>query len=405
MFKVTRYRINSDKCIGCGFCRDVVECPGYGECVGCSSCFLACPNYAIEPYTALVKETVRIMVDGEEYDVPRGITVKKALEILGFSFSRYPLEDSIFAPCETGGCWACAVIINGELRPSCHTAVRNGMEIETTSIEEKTPMRVVGGFTPHPVGGVGTPHWLKGKGHYIEVACFTAGCNYRCPSCQNYDITYNSRLPPMTPREAACELTYYRRLYGVDRLAISGGEPTLNRRWLIKFFEELRKLNKDEKARLHLDTNASILTPDYIDELIEAGVTDIGPDLKALRIDTFMKITGLNDRELAEKYLKTSWNAVKYIIDNYYPEKVFLGIGIPYNKFFHPTLDEIYEIGYKIASMDPNVQVCVLDYRPEFRRINIRTPSVDEMLEVKKALEDTGLKTVIVQTSIGHIGP
>jgi pyruvate formate lyase activating enzyme len=30
---------------------------------------------------------------------------------------------------------------------------------------------------------------------------------------------------------------------------------------------------------------------------------------------------------------------------------------------------------------------------------------VEEMLKVKKILEERGLKTVIVQTSIGHFGP
>ena len=45
----------------------------------------------------------------------------------------------------------------------------------------------------------------------------------------------------------------------------------------------------------------------------------------------------------------TTWikTAVKYVIDNYYLEKVFLWIGLPYNKAFYPTLNEIYEIGEK----------------------------------------------------------
>ena len=63
-------------------------------------------------------------------------------------------------------------------------------------------------------------------------------------------------------------------------MAISGGEPTLN---------------KDPKARPHLDTNATILTPKCIDELIEVGVTDIGLDLK-----------GLKNEKLAKAYLTNS---------------------------------------------------------------------------------------------------
>jgi hypothetical protein len=35
-----------------------------------------------------------------------------------------------------------------------------------------TPQRLVSGFEGHPVGGVGTPHWLKPEGYgfrYIEA--------------------------------------------------------------------------------------------------------------------------------------------------------------------------------------------------------------------------------------------
>jgi hypothetical protein len=35
-----------------------------------------------------------------------------------------------------------------------------------------------------------------------------------------------------------------------------------------------------------------------------------------------MAITGLSDEKIAEKYLKTAWNSVKYIA-NHYSEQVF----------------------------------------------------------------------------------
>ncbi|MEM0315352.1 MAG: radical SAM protein, partial [Archaeoglobaceae archaeon] len=225
----------------------------------------------------------------------------------------------------------------------------------------------------------------------------------RCPQCQNWTTTYNGKEVALTPREAAVKMTVVRRSYRVDRMAISGGESTLNRRWLVRYLRELKKLNPDREARLHVDTNASILTPDYIDELIEAGMTDIGPDLKGLRLETFMRITGLKDKELAEKYHKTSWKAVKYIVDNY-RDKVFIGVGIPYNR--DPiSLEEIHDIGNEICKIDPEIQVCVLDYRPEFRRRDIRRPSYGEMVEVWRILRSCGLKTVICQTIFGHIGP
>jgi pyruvate formate lyase activating enzyme len=60
-----------------------------------------------------------------------------------------------------------------------------------------------------------------------------------------------------------------RRNFRVDRMAISGGECTLNRKWLIEYLSEMKKRNTDEKARLYVDTNGSILTYDYPDELVD----------------------------------------------------------------------------------------------------------------------------------------
>jgi len=94
---------------------------------------------------------------------------------------------------------------------------------------------------------------------------------------------------------------------------------------------------------------------------------------------------------------------VKYIVDKYWG-KVFIGVVIPYNKAFM-SLDELYQIGLKLANIEPTIQVCVLDYRPEFRAQYLKRPSYEEMLKVKRILEDAGLKTVICQTVRGHILP
>lgn len=387
------------RCVGCGFCSTEITCPSLAECTGCGACVQACPYEAriLVPRTSSRK--VRIKIEGESFEVPERMTVLSALKLAGYSASSLPGEE-IFAPCRTGGCWSCSVMVNGEQKPSCITPVREGMRI---SFEGTRPLRLVSGFQGHMVGGVGTPYWLKTGTGYIEAACFAHGCILRCPTCQNWEITYSSRGNPLSPREAAEIMTSTRRLYGVDRMAISGGEPTLNREWLIEYFRQLRRLNPDEKARIHLDTNAVLLTEDYIDELVEAGMTDIGIDVKGCYLETFMRITGIQDPELARKLHETEWRALKYALDRY-GEELFIGVGIPYNEAFL-SHEELAEIGERIASLDPQVQVCALDYRPEFRGRGIRRPSYQEMLEVKRILEDSGLKCVICQTERGHVGP
>jgi pyruvate formate lyase activating enzyme len=224
-------------------------------------------------------------------------------------------------------------------------------------------------------------------------------------------VTYRSRGQGITPENAAIQLTSFRKRFQVDRMAISGGESTLNRPWLINFFKKLSLLNPDKKARIHLDTNASILTPDYIDDLVAAGMTDIGPDIKAVTLETFQKITGVMEEGLAKKYLETEWNCVKYVADHYYPEKVFMGIGLPYNRIFYPDnqmrLEELSNWAERLCKINPSIQVCILDYRPVFRSIwsEMTYPPVEEIKEVKLLLESVGLMCVIAQTRLGHLGP
>jgi pyruvate formate lyase activating enzyme len=212
-------------------------------------------------------------------------------------------------------------------------------------------------------------------------------------------VTYDSSSHPVSPERAAELVTKARKTYKVNRMAISGGEPTLNKRWLLGYFSALKKLNP-ENARLHLDSNGTLLDKNYIDELVSCGVTDIGVEPKGVRAETFMLITGIKDKNLAEKYLRTAWDAIRYISGM----EIFLGVGLPYNPYLI-TMEEVYEFGEKLSSIDSSIQLCVLDYFPAFKRTDLRRPSPQQMLRVKKTLEDAGLRTVIVQTSIGHIGP
>lgn len=340
---------------------------------------------------------VLIEIDGKSLDVPEGSTIKQALEAFGFQITMFPTDSEIFMPCQTGGCWACAAEIDSRLEPACISAVHQGMKIKT-DVSSLTPRRMVGGFMGHKVGGVGTPWWLSGG--YIEVACFSAGCNFSCPQCQNWQFANLGAGEPLTPEEAARLLTATRKRYGVDRMAISGGECTLNRRWLIQFLYLLREMNPG--SHLHVDTNGSILTADYLDGLIDAGMTDIGIDLKALNLSTFREITGVIDKGLAGRYMETAWKAVEYLKEHY--PQVFLGVGIPYNKDLI-SLEEIAEMGQRIADINPWIQVCALDYRPEFRRLDIVRPSFQEMVQVHNVLKDCSLESVICQTVRGKIGP
>ena len=95
--------------------------------------------------------------------------------------------------------------------------------------------------------------------------------------------------------------------------------------------------------------------------------------------------------------------AIAHIADHH-QERVFLGVGLPYNHALI-GLDEVQEFGRRLADIGPDIQLCVLDYFPTFRRRNLSRPSLSDMVRVKQTLKDTGLRTVIVQTAVGHLGP
>lgn len=341
-----------------------------------------------------------VYVDGKPFKVPGNITVAKALEYLGFRLNP-PGSRGVSLACGTGGCWACAVVINGSLERTCITPVGDGMRVEL-DVSKYKPLRVVHGPEPHVVGGKGTPWWEVNYVNYVEAAIWVAGCNLRCPQCQNYHVTYDNTSTPMTPEEAAKLVVYCHRRYRTKGIAISGGEPTVNRRWLVEFFSHVSRM-VEKGVRRHLDSNGTVLTPDYVDELVEAGCNNMGIEPKCVRVETYMRITGIRDRDLAEEYLMTSWRAVEYVYTNYWG-RVYLGVGLVYNREL-VSLEEVAEAGDRIASIDPAIQVTVLDYFPTFRRRQLRRPSFSEMLEVKRVLEERGLKTVIVQTEWGHVGP
>lgn len=121
-------RRKPEECQECGFCTQYFCCPGVGKpsierfetaCIDCEVCYLACPYMAVERVKDTIpRREVKITVDGNRFIVPERTTIKRALELLGLEFGKFPGEAKIFAPCETGGCYACALLVDGKPKPA-----------------------------------------------------------------------------------------------------------------------------------------------------------------------------------------------------------------------------------------------------------------------------------------------
>ncbi len=333
------------------------------------------------------RASVEIRVDGESHSVPGKIGLAGALATVGVK------GDERFC-CGTGGCGACAVIVDGRLTRPCCTGVVQGMEIVTDreAIEALPPLRVVSFFPGHL---------------HASMSMFTHGCNYSCDFCHNWELTFSSSDRALTPEEAAQVTEQMIQQMakmpqrdgapvgdpGNRRTGISGGEPTLNRRWLVEYMTRLKATTPE--VRIQLDTNASVLTPDYIDELYAAGMTDISPDLKGLTLGTFQRITGVEDPDLATEYLTNSWRAVEYVLSNY-ADKLHVAVALPY----HPEIitgEEVQRMAEKLASWKSDLDVNLIVYQPAFRRRDTRPAAGEDVKEVMDLLEATGL-TVWLQT-------
>lgn len=371
-------------CLDCKFCDFFINCPtGRTYCIGCGICLKGCPAGTRTLFSYREERpAVNIIVDGENFSVPSHITIAKALELL--DKSEHIHSEAL---CSTGSCFNCTVKINGKPARSCSTEVLEGMEIITDpeKHEDHSPIRLVS--------------YIQTPMHKNAVSIFTHGCNLDCDFCQNWNITFSNTGNPSTPEEAAFSLESMLMSGKHSRLGISGGEPTLNRRWLVEFIKICKSKNKD--IRIQVDTNASILTKDYIDELYEAGMTDISPDIKALELDTYMKISGINNKDLAELYLRNSWQALEYIVEKY-AGKLYYIAAIPYHSEFMSG-EELSAIGKKLYRLDKNLEVNLVEYQPAFRAREAIDLTEEEILEMKSVLNKAGLERVWCQT--GEIVP
>lgn len=360
--------VRSSDCVQCGFCESMVYCPdGEALCKGCGNCVKGCPTGAKKLVPRNDAPEVTVTIDGEAHRVAERTPLSRVLTALGKGLGAGN-------DCGTGGCWACGVRVNGVFSRACSTGAAEGLEVETRAdaLKGEEPRRIVSFFPDHL---------------HASMSLFTHGCNFSCDFCHNWNLSFGSAGKALTPKEAVDMTRRLTAAKGNRRTGISGGEPTMNRRWLVEYIDNLRATTRG--VRIQVDTNASFLTPDYIDELWEAGMTDFSPDLKALEVDTFRRISGLDDREVAARLLETSWKAVEYALSRY-GDRLHITVAIPYHPLFI-TGDEVRAMGERLAALKAGLDVNLIVYQPAFRQAKAGAPTDEQIDAVLEGLEATGV--------------
>ena len=120
-----------------------------------------------------------------------------------------------------------------------------------------------------------------------SLIVFFAGCNFRCPYCQNSPL-----IPPDSGVEVGVEVLRERiekNLILLDAVVFTGGEPTLQPEGV----EEAARAVRDYSLKLMLDTNGSM--PSVIERLLKEELVDrVALDVKApLRAEPYGRVIGL----------------------------------------------------------------------------------------------------------------
>ncbi len=108
----------------------------------------------------------------------------------------------------------------------------------------------------------------------VAALLFTAGCDFRCPFCQNSELVLNPSLAPDIDTDYIFD--YLKKRSGVlDGVCITGGEPLLSD----GVFDIARRI-KSLGMLVKLDTNGSF--PDRLSEMIDEKLCDyVAIDIKS----------------------------------------------------------------------------------------------------------------------------
>jgi len=135
---------------------------------------------------------------------------------------------------------------------------------------------------------------IEYPGKIVSVV-FTAGCNFRCPFCQNPELVLNpNSLPSIGADEVISHLVSKKKW--LDGLSITGGEPMIHQA-IFDFISEVKR--KD--FLVEIETNGT--NPQMLKDLIADKLIDyVALDIKAPLVwEKYKRAAGINDEDLFKK--------------------------------------------------------------------------------------------------------
>jgi len=193
-------------------------------------------------------------------------------------------------------------------------------------------------------------------GSMVSAAIFLGGCNFRCPTCHNWELaTRPNNITSISPDSV---ISYLRRSFRwLDGVVITGGEPTVH-----KDLSVLVSKIENMGLKVNLHTNGS--RPDLIRYYVEQGLVDVfSVDVKG----PFAKYPLLTGGRMSMAGAQESLGAI-FELARQHPEKFY------FRTTLVPFLDE------------EDLAVCQ-SYMPEGQTLHFqdyREPTDPEQLELLK---------------------
>lgn len=220
------------------------------------------------------------------------------------------------------------------------------------------------------------------------ISMGTYGCNFRCPGCQNWDISH--AIPPkgavyMTPQEVA-EIARRHNCLGVSW---TYNEPTI---WL-EYTIDCARVSKEAGLLTHYVTNGYIT---------EEALDAIGPyldcfrvDMKGFTEDSYFKTAHIKDFSpilKATKRAKTRWGMHVECVTNVTPG-------------FNDDDSQLRGIAsWIVEELGDDTPWHVTQFFPHHKLINLYPTPPETLERARRVGFETGLRYVYIGNIQGHPG-
>ena len=179
-----------------------------------------------------------------------------------------------------------------------------------------------------------------------------SGCNFRCKGCFSL-----AREPIGEPMSVEQLISLVKKsssdYYGdapLEEAVITGGEPTLDRDYLVDLVSQL----KEFVEWIVVDTNGYFLDDGYLKELIEAGLTEVIFDLKAWDEKLHEWYTGYSNKRILAN-IRNAYGKVKLVVNTVYIPGIVDEPEIEEIARFLAGIDKKGEIDYRINRFNTNL--------------------------------------------------